>query len=312
MAFSRVTIRQIEAFLAVAEQGSFVRAARRLGLSSSAVSQLVSELESVLGFRVFDRSTRRVELSGAGRTYRASAQAVLRQLQRAESVAADVRQRAAGVVRVAAPQVLASMFVPAAMRAYRDEMPRVVLRVIDTPVESLVEAVAQADVDIAIGPDCRHGEDVISLPVLDTPWVLWCSPEHPFARHRTVRWAQLKDIELVAAGRDHERSVEQMHAGLPDDQRITPIDIVDNLTTAFGIAAMNLSATLAPEYVGVLAERFGLMKRRVVDPEVIRRVCIFFSRDRAMTPAAEGFSEFLAKWLPSRVSQRKRKAVGRS
>ena len=67
MALTRFTLRQFEAFASVADMRSFAGASEQMGLSASAVSQLVAELESTLGFRVFDRSTRRVELSSAGR-----------------------------------------------------------------------------------------------------------------------------------------------------------------------------------------------------------------------------------------------------
>lgn len=301
MALSRLTLRQLEAFTAVAEQRSFADAANRLSLSSSAVSQLVSELESTLGFRLFDRSTRRVDLSGAGQEYLASAHAVLRHVVRAEAVAADVRNRAAGTVRIGAPLVISSMLLPGAIRAFAADRPKVVLRIVDTPVDSLVDAVAHAEVDLAIGPDRRHGPELASQPIFDSPWVLWCAPSHPSARRRTVRWRQLREVPLVAAGRDHEHSVAQMHASLPDHERIRPTQIVENITTALGIAAEGMAATLAPEYVGVLADHFGLVKRRVVDPEVIRRVCLYQPTARTVTPAAEAFGAFLAEWLSRRI-----------
>ncbi len=104
-------------------------------------------------------------------------------------------------------------------------------------------------------------------------------------------------MSLVAAGRDHERSVAQMLVNAPPDARITPIDVVGNVTTALGIASQGLAATLAPAYVGVLARHFGLVMRRVVGPETIRHVCVYRSAARAVSPAAEGFAEFLLGWL---------------
>ena len=67
MPLTRFTLRQLEAFSTVADTGGFAAASQRMGLSSSAVSQLVAELEAYLGFRLFDRHTRLVELSGAGK-----------------------------------------------------------------------------------------------------------------------------------------------------------------------------------------------------------------------------------------------------
>ncbi|MGJ7522167.1 LysR family transcriptional regulator [Variovorax sp. LT1P1] len=298
MSLSRVSLRQLEAFARVAELHSFSAAAERLGLTAQAVSQLVAELESILGFRVFDRTTRRVALSAAGRDFLPSAETVLRHLDAAERAADDVRHRAAGVVRIGAPLALASTALPAAIRDYAAERPKVVIRIRDLPVDQLVDSVAAGDVDLAVGPDRPVGAGVQSRPLFDSPWVLWCPPDHLLAKRKRVRWKDLRDQPLVAAGHDHERSVAQMRLTVPEGSRVGPVDVVDNLTTAMGIAAQGLAATLAPAYVQVLARHFGLVMRRVVEPEAIRSVCLYQAQGRHLSPAAEGFGEHLATWLP--------------
>ena len=297
MSLTRITLRQFEAFVAVADVRSFAAASERLGLTSSAVSQLVAELETTLGFRVFDRSTRKVNLSSAGRDFLASAETVLRYVGLAESAAADVRNRAAGVVRIGAPLVLAGYVLPAAIHAFNAQKPKVVVRIRDTAVDSLVESVASGDVDLAVGPDRAAGDGVTREPVFDSPWVLWCAPTHPLAARKVLRWEELRDVPLVAAGRDHERSVAQMHVNAPEGERLRPVDIVDNISTALGLATQGLAVTLAPAYVGVLAEKLGLVMRRVTQPEAIRQVCVYRPTVRSMPPAAEAFAEFLVDWL---------------
>ena len=297
MSLTRITLRQLEAMVAVADLRSFAAASARMGLTASAVSQLVAELESTLGFRVFDRSTRRVNLSSAGRDYLTSAETVLRHMQLAESAAADVRNRAAGVVRIGAPLVLAASVLPVAMRAFAARRPKVVVRIRDTAVDALVEAVASGDVDLAVGPDHATGDSVLREPVFDSPWVLWCAPTHPLARRKQLRWDELHSVPLVAAGRDHERSVAQMHINAAEGERVRPVDVVDNITTALGLAAQGLAVTLAPAYVETMAAGMGLVMRRVTEPETIRQVCIYRPTARSLPPAAEAFAEFLADWL---------------
>ena len=297
MPLTRITLRQLEAMVAVADLHSFAGASARMALSASAVSQLVAELESTLGFRVFDRSTRRVNLSSAGRDYLTSAQTVLRHMQLADSAAADVRNRAAGVVRIGAPLVLAASVLPVAMREFAARRPKVVVRIRDTAVDALVDGVASGDVDLAVGPDHATGDLVLSEAVFDSPWVLWCAPTHPLARRRQLRWDELHNVPLVAAGRDHERSVAQMHVNAPEGERVRPVDVVDNITTALGLAAQGLAVTLAPAYVRTMAAGMGLVMRRVTRPETIRQVCIYRPAARALPPAAEAFAEFLTDWL---------------
>jgi len=297
MSFPHFTPRQLEAFVTVAEVRSFAATADRLALTPSAVSQLVGELEDALGFKLFERSTRRVDITSAGREFLASAESVLKHLRMAQSAASDVRNRAAGIVRIAAPLVVASVILPKAIKAYVQKRPKVRIHIRDVPVEKLVDAVASGDADLALGPDRACGDDVARTQLFKSPWVLWCAPSHPLAHKRSVTWDQLHAYPLVAAGRDHERSVAQMHTGLPSGQRVTPVEIVDNISTAMGLAAADVAATLAPDYVGALAKPLGLVRRRILSPEVMRYVCLYSPARRATSPAAEGFSDHLIQTL---------------
>jgi DNA-binding transcriptional LysR family regulator len=299
MPLTRVTLRQIEAFSAVADEGSFTAAAAALGLSPSAVSQLVAELEATLGFRLFDRTTRKVQLSSAGRDFSGSAHSLLRHAQAAEQAAADLRNRAAGVVRIGAPMVLAALVLPLAIRDHQVARPKVVARIVDTPVEQLLERLQRGDLDLAVGPDLPGGETLPRDVVFRSPWVLWCAPSHPLAARRQLRWRDLRDVALVSAGTDHRVSVQRMRANEPDEDRITPVHVVDHMSTALGLAAQGLAATLAPDYVSVMAEPMGLVHRRVLAPETIREVCVYRPSARSTTPAAEGLADHLREWLPA-------------
>lgn len=297
MALTRITFRQFEAFIAVADALSFSAAGTRLGLTASAVSQLVGELEAALGFRLFDRSTRRVALSSAGHHFLSPAQSVLRQMQLAESAAEDVRNRAAGIVRVGAPLTLASAVLPAAARDFRRERPNVAIHIRDVTVEMAVDRVAAGDLDLALSPDRPPNPAVHREGVFDSPRVLWCAPSHPLAKKRLLRWDDIRDVALVAAGRDHEVSIAQMRRNTQDGTSIVPVDVVDNITTALGIAAQGLAATVAPAYVSVVARPLGLVMRRVTGPEAIRTICLYRPALRSIPPAAEAFGEFLVQWV---------------
>ena len=297
MSLPRFTPRQLDAFVMVAEVLSFTEAADRLALTASAVSQLISELEETLGFRLFDRSTRRVKVSSAGREFLASADSVLKHMQLAQAAADDVRNRAAGVVRVAAPMVVASVILPQAIKAYLVKRPKVKVHIRDVPVEKLVDAVAVGDADLALGPDRTVGDDVERIELFQSPWVLWCAKAHPLAGKKMVTWEEVKAYPLVAAGRDHERSVDQMHVTLPGEKRVTPVEVVDNISTALGMAAVNLAATLSPAYVGAMAKPMGLTMRRIVKPEVMRHICLYRANNRSSSPAAEGFKAYLQTYF---------------
>jgi DNA-binding transcriptional LysR family regulator len=297
MAFVRFTPRQLEAFAAVAQERSFGGAAERLALSPSAISQLVAELEEAVGFRLFDRSTRKVSLTAAGSEFLGPACAALAQLAGADRAAADIRSRAVGRVRVAAPQALAAMLLPAVMADFAGDRPRVLLRILDTPVDQILEAVARGEADLAIGPDRVPGDDVLRHTLFECPWVLWCARDHALAALPQVRWRDLQGHPLVAAGLDHERSVPPMSPQWPADERVVPDAVVDHLTTALGLASRGRFVTLAPSYVEGLAGPMGLVMRPLIEPQALRQVCLYRPARRAASPAAEAFAEHLMAWI---------------
>lgn len=170
---------------------------------------------------------RRVTLSSAGQDFLGPAETVLRHLQAADRAASDVRNRAARIMRVGAPLVLASTALPDAIRAYQALRPHVVVRVKDLPVDQLVDAVQSDDVDLGVGPDRPTDQSVTCELTFDSRWLLWCTPAHPLAKRKRLRWVDLQGHSPVAAGGDHERSVAQMNVNVPEGERIEPADVVD-------------------------------------------------------------------------------------
>ncbi len=310
MALSRITVRQVEVFLAVVQCHSIAGAAEHMGLTPSAVSQLLAEFEGELGFRLFDRTTRRVALSSAGVDFLPSAEAWMRHQRFTEQTARDIKERAIGVVRIAVPLVLACTALPGAIAEYARNKPKVVIRVRDTPVHRLVDSVADNDVDFAVGPDHPAGTKVQRQSVFQSPWVVWCTPSNALAGKQRVELSDLRDASIVQGGRDDKWDLERMVEGISGGVPFIPFDVFDNATTAFGMAGQGKLVTMAPAYVAPLASMFGLEMRRLADPETIRDVCVYSPNHRSLSPAADDFKTFLCQWLPSwnqRLSAGKRK-----
>ena len=106
---------------------------------------------------------------------------------------------------------------------------------------------------------------------------------------RTVTWADLGKAELVAAGRDHEIHLSGMMRNVPDNARVVPSQVVDNVTTALGLAAAGIYYTISPAYVQAQAMPLGLVMRQIESPVLLREMSLFRPADRALSPAAAGF-----------------------
>lgn len=115
--------RELETFLAVAEEGAFNGAARRLRLSPPAVTRLVTGLEERLGVQLFTRTTRRVALTEAGARLREDAQRILAEVEEAETAAAGARAAPRGHLSLTAPLLFGQRFMAPLLRAWLDAHP---------------------------------------------------------------------------------------------------------------------------------------------------------------------------------------------
>ncbi len=298
MAALHFTPRQLDAFIAAAELSNFTLAARRLHLTPSGVSSLIGELEAAIGFALFDRTTRRVVLTLAGRRFLSSALAVQRQIDRAAQSALDIRDLASDVVRIAAPLTVAAMLLPPLIRTFQRAWPNTSVRIVDTGVEWLIDRVAIGDADLAIGPDRAVPKGMERHDLDESAWVLWLYPDHPFAARAEVRWADLDAAELIAAGRDHEHSVRPMLLARGLAEPPMPTQIVDNISTALGVVAGGLGLSFSPDYVLPFARAFGLTMRPLVAPAITRHLSLYMPTDRSLGRAGAELKVFLEREVP--------------
>jgi DNA-binding transcriptional LysR family regulator len=204
-------LRELRAVLAVAELGSFRRAATELGYTQSALSHQVSALEAALGWPLFERPGGRapVRLTPAG-------EAVCRRARRAlnevEAVAADAEQAARGEivrVRVGVTQTTACEIMPAALRDFREEYPgvEVVLIAADEP-EAARDVLRRGNLDLAFSFNAQTDDHVEAVPVIDDPWVILTRRDSELAGLDRPGFDVLHQRDLVAWTRGWHAQVE--------------------------------------------------------------------------------------------------------
>jgi DNA-binding transcriptional LysR family regulator len=194
-------LRELQAVLAVAELGSFRRAAAALGYTQSALSHQVSALEAALEQPLFHRPGGRaaVRLTPAG-------EAVCRRARRAlsevEAVAADAEQAARGEivrVRVGVTQTTAAEIMPAALRAFRDDYPGVeVVLIAADDADTSRAALHRGDLDLAFSYDPAADENVEAIAVMEDPWVILTRRDSPIVSLGHPGFEVLDQRELVA------------------------------------------------------------------------------------------------------------------
>lgn len=192
-----VELRHLRYFCAVAEELHFGRAAARLGLSQPPLSLQIRQLEEMVGARLFDRHSRSVALTDAGRALNESARRILRDVDTAMAAARQAGSGEVGELRVAfAPTLMLSTFADM-IRRYRARHPGVRLDLRELPSAEQTAALLRGDIDIGFareaGPDARLNVE----PIAREPLMIALNRDHPRARQARVPVAALANDPWV-------------------------------------------------------------------------------------------------------------------
>ncbi|MCW3008426.1 MAG: putative LysR-family transcriptional regulator [Solirubrobacterales bacterium] len=196
-------LRHLTVFVAVAEEGSFTRAAERLHVVQSAVSASVRGLERELGASLFDRTTHHVALSDAGIALLPEARATLAAAAAAREAVDQVRGGLRGTVTLGVMQALAmrAMSVPRLVATFRERHPQVEVRIRHGGGSAdMAELIREGRVDLGILALPERRAAGLALTLLSSePIFLVCPPGHRLARRADVELSMLADETFADA-----------------------------------------------------------------------------------------------------------------
>jgi DNA-binding transcriptional LysR family regulator len=280
-----VSMRQLRAFLAVAEHRHFRRAAEALHLTQPAVSRLIADLEAELDVRLFDRSTREVIPTEAGRYLE---QALARVLDELDGVLGHARTQAdplRGRVRIAAVPTLSAGLVPAGIARCAADAPSIEIILRDQNQAQVLDAVRGGEVDFGLTVEPATHEEFDAETILRDPFRVVCRADHRFAARSVVPWAALSGAPLILL--DHASGSRRLiDAALARQGVEANVAIeVGHPHTAFRMVEAGLGITITPA-LSLDALRPGLVALDLT-PEAYRNVTLLRRRARSLSPPAQ-------------------------
>ncbi len=193
----RIDFLGLEAFLSIAERGSFQRAAAHLNLSQTAISHRMRKLEEDLGLKLFARTTREVTLTRAGIDFLPKAQQAVAELEQSFD---DLKQQGAKRqerLDIACLPVFAVNYLPPILNKFHKAQPSVQVRIFETPSAAIAELVQSGEVEFGLSVVQTNRWDLDVETVSASPLAVSCPEKHEFAKKRSVGWAELRDLPLI-------------------------------------------------------------------------------------------------------------------
>jgi molybdate transport repressor ModE-like protein len=288
-----VELRHLAALQAIAAEGSFGRAAQRLGYTQSAVSQQIATLERLVGERLLERpgGPRPVSLTEAGRLLVRHAEAIVARLEAARADLDALGEGAAGTLRVGTYQSVGRRILPTVLRRFSAAWPRVELRLRESSIDAdLLAAVERGELDLTFADRPMIDGPFDCVELLQDPYVLLVQAGSPLAARR--RRPTLEEIvELPLIGFRQCRSTEQLEghlrsAGLAPEYVFRS----DDNGTVQGMVAAGVGVAIVPRLTVDVndTDTAAVDLGDLVPP---RRIVLAWHRDRYRSPAARAFED---------------------
>lgn len=292
-----ITSRQLKAFVLTARYQSFSRAADQLFVSQSGMSALVRQLEAQLGFRLFERTTRKVSLTEFGSRLLPVAQRSVVELESAVANIGRDASAAGELLTLGAPPFVAAYILPAAIAAYAPRDSQLHVRVVDAEPDRLGEMVRAGELDAALTAMRPEVHGVRCKLLMRFTLVLAASPRVAPGLPSEVRWSDIARRPVVGFPARHpiRRLVDEQlaHAG-----RHAPPDLECNfLETQLAMVEAGAGVAVVPSFVSAACAKRGIPTHRLVSPETSSELNWLVSTSRKLPARADGFTSFLGEHI---------------
>jgi DNA-binding transcriptional LysR family regulator len=293
-----LTARQLHAVLAVAEYNSFIAAAAFLKTSQPALTRTIKRVEDVLGVRLFDRSTRRVAITAAGKEFVAVAERMLNDLRISISSMREIGEEQRGQIIISSIMSVANGLLPAVVAKYRSSRSGVEVILREGVYGTVLEDIRNGTADLGVTyvddlPDFVESKRV-SREVFD----VILPHGHPLtkiAKRSSVTLTDLAPFPLVSLPYESRTRRIIDGAAATAGQTLLHVATVTQFATMMSFVRAGVGIAIVPSgaVAGLLGKELAVLK--LAKPRLSRDVGLIWLRERELTPAAQGFANLLER-----------------
>ncbi|RYZ11299.1 MAG: LysR family transcriptional regulator [Comamonadaceae bacterium] len=300
MPFRDLSARQLRAFVALADQRNFTRAAQTCHLSQPAFSALIRTLEDILGARLFDRDTRSVALTVEGLRFDPAARRLLADMQDAVTDLADHVDLQKGRVSVAALPSLAAGWLPAILAEFMQRWPGVTVELHDALSDACITQVRSHQADFALaatGGRDAAATDLRGRKLCSDRFHLVCRADHPLASVARPTARQLAPWPFIQMAR--VSSVRQSLDAALHPLRLNAVLEVEHLATVMGLVEAGVGISVVPTLTLFHFERDTLVTRPLRIGGLHRTISLVQRREGSLSLAAQALHDLIVERMGS-------------
>lgn len=288
-----LTSRQLQTVLALAEYGSFIAAASLLKTSQPAVTRTIKHVEDVLGIKLFDRSTRSVQITAAGKEFVAVAARMLNDLKITLRSMRELSDQRRGQIIISSIMSVANGKLPGLVSAYRLDHPGIELHVRDGVHGTVIEDVRSGAADFGITYLDELPEPFLSVRVGSEGFTVVLPKKHELASRKTLSLSDLKDVPLVSLPSDSRTRRVIDGAASSVGLSLNHVVTVSQFATMLGFVRAGIGLAIAPKsgVASFLGKELSAVPIR--GRPLARDLGIITLKEREPSPAATGLMSLI-------------------
>lgn len=284
-------VHQLRYFCAVAETGSFTRAAEREQVAQPSLSQQIMKLEEELGVRLFDRLGRSVRLTDPGQVFLPRARAILAEMRAAKEEVAERQSTVSGPVCIGVIPTIAPYFLPSRIAVFSRKYPQAAITVVEDVTVHLLDRLRGGLVDMAIMALPARGHDLDCSPLLTERLFAILPKNHPLARKRSLMMKELRQESFLLLRDDHcfrDTAMEVCKRA-----RILPQIVFESgqFSSIVAMVTAGLGVSIVPEMA--LAREAGCSFVQIADERASRVVGVASVKGHFLSRAPQAFLAYL-------------------
>lgn len=291
----KIDVLGVQAFVAVADHKSFRRAAGELSITQTALSRRLQNLESFLGVRLVERSTRSVALTPPGESFLPQARWLLTDLAAALTEIRETGKARRGDVTIACVPTIGVHYLPQILQRYSADHPQNRVKVLDHSSAAVAQAVLTREAEFGINIAESHPLSLESVPLLQDDFVLICRDDHPLAGHEALPWKALEGHRLIFPGASSNNRPLLDHALAESQLELSAFYEVQRSSTAVGLVAAGAGIAVAPRLAWQAGSYPGLRVVTLHTPTVRRTFSLLSRKGAVLSPAAQALHDLILK-----------------
>ncbi len=282
-------LHQLRYFVAVAETGGFSKAAKRCYVAQPSLSQQIIKLENELGQELFERLSRKIVLTEAGRALLPRAKLILKEAGNIKSAIHEDIDSGSGTLSVGLIPTIAPYLLPGSLDKYHKRFPMSKIKVNENLTERLIKSIVNLEIDLAIMSLPIDDPLIQTKSLFDDPLVLALSPEHPLTKAKNIKISDLTEIPFIALEEEH--CLGEQIKSFCYEKQINP-DIICrtwNLSTIQQCVSFGNGISLVPKMLVMTDTSKNCEYREIQRQSPFRTVVAAWHRDRKLSKLASEF-----------------------